>query len=265
MPNEDLNQEQLNWAVRYAMAMAEAEDLDMPHEGHRRIALDKAREMGDPFSAAGIVATGRKSQAASQAAWEDSPAGREFLRKRDGTALQLAIEAGQATMADLGPAEGGLPTAATHSVAALYSAMPAAYALLPERFDYAARLVDEGMLHAGRKMWEGEDARMTEREWTIESQAALKSAAAAIKRHRASGEELPTRLQVAEVDPERYHTLAWFYGPDMGDDDIFEGTTEWGMQGHSVTYAPGEEAAHQDYLRRKQTAEEATTLIEAAR
>ena len=90
-------------------------------------------------------------------------------------------------------------------------------------------------------MFQEEQARMSDRERTIDRQAVFRSAEAAIKRTRAAGEELPTNLQVAEVDPERYYALTKMYGPAMGDNDIVDGTAEWVMAGNKARYAPAED------------------------
>ena len=98
-----------------------------------------------------------------------------------------------------------------------------------------------GMALGAIKMFQEEQARMSDRERTIDRQAVFRSAEAAIKRIRAAGEELPTNLQVAEVDPERYYALTKMYGPAMGDNDILDGTAEWVMAGNPARYAPAED------------------------
>ena len=98
-----------------------------------------------------------------------------------------------------------------------------------------------GMALGAIKMFQEEQERMSDRDRTNDQLDTFRSAQAAIKRIRASGEELPARLQVADVDPERYYALTKMYGPAMGIQNIADGTAEWVMAGNKARYAPAED------------------------
>ena len=193
------------------------------------------------MKAAGMSPAQRANIAEEYAAYMSRPAGRRGAIIRSPTDKAVLEAHARLSPAELSKLERTYGEYVATRPGGIGDAVPMQYGGFTDPRLAQALAPPAGMGLGVIEMFQEEQARMSDRDRTIDRQAVFRSAEAAIKRTRAAGEELPTNLQVAEVDPERYYALTKMYGPAMGDNDIVDGTAEWVMAGNRARYAPAED------------------------